>query len=797
MKLSLNWINDFVDLKTVSLEKILEKLNTSICEIDGVMEYMPELKTIVAVKINSIEKHPQADRLRVCAVSDGKTTLQVVTNDQNVAAGDIVPLALPGTVLAGNEIKQAALKGVESSGMFCSVVELGLADESQRVLVLDKTVRPGISMQKHFAMEDTILDIDNKSITHRPDLWSHFGFARELAAQFGLKIRLNPFLTKPPKFSQKMKKVNVRSGKNANSYFASHISGIAIADSGVKIKSRLRRCGIRSINNVVDVSNYVMLEMGQPTHFFDASKLGKSAIEISFAKSGEKIALLDDSTRELKPEVLLIRNSGEPVAIAGVMGGSQSAVGDTTTEVVLESAVFKREDVRKSIRLTGIRSDSSVRYEKGLDSSSALPVLYRSLQLLAENGCGKIEAGVPSGFDNSKGKKVKIQTTVSFINSKLGTSLKPAEISGILKRLGFSVTGSEKLNITVPWYRHNYDVTIAEDIVEEVGRTAGYGKIKPDHLVFETRPPKRNLSRELERKTKQIFSLHLNYHEVFNYSFCSQQDLDFEGKQDGVKISNEMPQEYSWLRTSIYPSLLGNVSTNADRFDTVRVFETGRTYLGQKNSLPLESKWLGFAVLPFHSRAEETGIVERDFVQFRSEIETFFRKLGLADKLEFRSKTSTHFHPNCCLAIYCDGREAGELGIVHAKHTEQHHIKKRLFAGKIDLDVLREVSEKFSNASGYRAPSVYPQDKLDISVLLDETEPTHTFAESVKNAGIAEVEGVWVHDIYRSEALGEGKKSVTYRISLVNYNETFTQQKTKEITDKVMDLARERNLIIR
>lgn len=805
MKLSLNWINDFVNLKNVSQEQLLEKLNTSICEIDDIYSYQPQNQTIIAVKINSIAKHSVTDRLRICQTTDGKTIHQIITNAENVQEGNTVPLALPGTTLDGKEITKAMLGGIESNGMFCSEKELGLADKSHGVLILDENVKLGTSMQEYFDLEDTILDIDNKSITHRPDLWSHFGFARELAAQFKLKIKFNPFDTQFTNFSPKLKKTIVNTNSNAYAYFACHITDVKVKPSNLKFRTRLQKCGIRSINNIVDVSNYVMLEMGQPTHFFDKNKLGEVSLEVSYSKEGEKIPLLNDSIAKLQKEILLIRNSDKPVAIAGIMGGSETAVDNETTELIIESATFKREDIRKGIKLTGIRSDASVRYEKGLDSYSTLPVIHRSLQLLSENGCPDLLVSSPAGFNHTKTKKVVIQTDISFINRKLGEKLKTAEIISTLNRLNFVVVATgEKLKITAPWFRHNYDITIPEDIVEEIGRTIGYAKIKPDHLISEVRPPIKNVTRELEKKLKIFFSSNMHFNEVYNYSFCSENDLSFENDEiDGIKVQNEMPIEFSHLRTTIYPSLLKNLDVNADRFESIRIFEIGRTYhksikktLKNTIELPTEKRWLGFTVIPT-AKANDNQGNETEFIELRSQIKSLLESLGLNKELVCRTQPVSYFHPSCSVSIAHNDKDIIELGIIHPAKLEHFNLKKRVFAGKIFFDNLLEVHLTSMQQFDYKIPSIYPQDKIDISIILQETDRTELFANLVKRAKIKEVEKIWVHDVYRGEKLGEGKKSVTYRLALMNYEETFSAIKIKEITDKLFELAKGNHFQIR
>ena len=436
MKLSYNWLNDFADFNTIPFAKLHEKISLSICEVDSVTEYNQFLETIVVAKILETKKHPDADKLTICQADLGAIKLQIVTA-ASVQVGDIVPLAMIGTVLLdGKIIGEGKLRGIDSFGMFCSEKELGLAEESSGLMLLPNDSILGSSLRKVLEMEDKILLIDNKSITHRPDLWSHFGFARELAAQLNIPLKFNPF---EAKFSySEITSPTVIENKNAHSYFAVNIENVKIAASLRKFSSRLQRCGIKSINNIVDVSNYVMLEMGQPTHFFDREKLGTISLSVEFAKDKEALALLDKTVKELNSNILTIRNNSEAVAIAGIMGGEDSAISNSTKNIILESACFRRENIRKSIQITKIRTEAAMRYEKGLDSSSSMPLINRSLQLLKENGCGDFSASKPAGFESVKKIKM-IETSFDFINQKLGTVFEEKIILDILHRLNFSV----------------------------------------------------------------------------------------------------------------------------------------------------------------------------------------------------------------------------------------------------------------------------------------------------------------------------------------------------------------------
>ncbi len=800
MKLSVNWLNDFIPLNSIPLSNVLEKINTSISEIDDLEEYHEHLSNVISVKLLSLDKHPNAEKLQITTCTDGQKNYQIVTGATNISVGDIVPLALPGTKIDGKEIIASELRGISSEGMYCSEKELGLAQVSSGVLIFPSNTNLGKSVRSIFNWEDQILTIDNKSITHRPDLWSHFGFARELASQLSLPILFNP-LQSTAKFESGNDSLEVVNNSNGHAYFVCSIQQIKISNSIPKIKSRLERCGIRSINNVVDVSNYLLLEVGQPTHFFDRSKLKNNTFSIDFAKPDESFLLLDETSPKLTNDILLIRNGNDPVAIAGVMGGKDSSVTDSTTALVLESAIFKREDVRKSIRKSGIRSESAVRYEKGLDTATCLPVINRALQLLSENGQDNFKVFSPQGFNNSSEKLVKINTTMDFLISKLGKVISFDEVESILKKLGFVIRSSDKenLEVTVPRFRHNYDVTIEEDLVEEIGRTIGYASIpiKPISLAVET--PLRNPLRELERKLKGIFSSTLGFHEVFNYSFSSEQESMIEGEiaSSILGIANEMPKEHSVLRTSLFPGLIRQAASNQDRFDSVNLYEVGRTYhkSGGPHELASEKRWLSFIKLS-NAKQNDLQSIETEFVLFRNQFSDVFYILNMKG-FEWSKSNFNYLHPNASLQLSYEGKKIAEFGLLHSRFADQYDLKRRAFIGKIDLIALLSLWERDGRKSYFKTPSQFPQGQLDLSLLLDETAPSETYLDAVHKLNLPELEEGFVHSIFRGDSIGSGKKSVTYRFQLMSYERTFTQERFKDLSDTLVKLAKDSGFQLR
>ncbi|MDX1958802.1 MAG: phenylalanine--tRNA ligase subunit beta [Leptospiraceae bacterium] len=784
MKLSFDWLNDFANFKEIPFDKILEKISLSICEVDEVTELHKELETVVTVKIQSIEKHPKSEKLLVTKAFDGKIEYVVVTGAKNLTIGDIVPLALVGTTLGTKEIKIANLVGIESFGMYGSEKELGIGEDDSGVLILPKDTTLGISIRTLFSLQDKILLIDNKSITHRPDLWSHFGFARELSSQLSLPITFNPFHSKAS-YSQKPK-TKISQTSFAHSYFGSEIFNITIGPSISKIKSRLEKCGIRSINNVVDVSNYLMLEMGQPTHFFDLDKLGSNQTIKVEKGNKESIKLLDGSTKILDESNIVIYSDENAVAVAGIMGGEESSVTDKTQNLFLESAVFPRELIRLSTRKIGIRSEASMRYEKGLNPRTPVPVIARAMELLKENGAGEFQVSEPIGFTNHSGNSVYINTSFDFLNRKLGKIFPKELILEKLHKLGFETKEKENiLEVKVPEWRDQYDIQLEEDILEEVGRSIGYAEVGKTPTQFEIKPALLNECRALERKIKLILSQNFSWNEVNNYPFASKEDTQFERNISSIEIKNPMPNESKFLRTSPYPSILRQLSSNIDRFEEVKLFELGRVYHDRE----VEDKFLSFAKIKTRKK-DSQELLESDFLELRDELSSLFELLNFP-KLELRFLEKNYFHPKASLEFHLDGKIFAEIGILHPKFLDEFGIKKSgICLGKLFIENIFLEYEKNKNRFQFQQPSQFPQASLDISIVLNDLDKTDLFASKVLTLDIPELDSIHVASIFKGGNLKEDQKSVTYRLKLTNYKETFTMNELNRILENILTLAK-------
>ncbi|MDG1950702.1 MAG: phenylalanine--tRNA ligase subunit beta, partial [bacterium] len=611
MLISKQWLNEFIDLPSdVSDEALANTLTLSTVEVEEVFDQAVALDKVVVGVIDAVAQHPNADRLRVCQVNVGDRAVQIVCGGSNVAEGMKVAVSLPGSWVRWHgegdlvEIKKTKLRGEESEGMICASGEIGLEqvegdDEIRDLGAIDAA--PGTPLADVLGRTDVLFDIEHKSLTNRPDLMGHYGMAREIAAL--KRVTLKPYAPVDVEAVSGMKvEVKVMDYKMCPRYMAVAVDGVTVGPSPEWLKNRLTACGVRSINNVVDVTNYVMLELGQPMHAFDAQLLGGDAAEIIVrpAKKGESITCLDEVEYKLDDEMLVIANKKEALAIAGVMGGLHSGITDSTTRIVFESANFMPTSVRKTSTKLGLRSESSARFEKALDPLMCEAGLRRAVELLKELSPGaKVASEV---IDAHQGLPVPdaVELSLERIQSHLGVDVSLVDVNDILGRLGFVVEGDKNnLRITPPTWRATKDVEIAEDVIEEVARIYGYEKITSTLPVFSVKPPVMDPVRLMMRAARHALADQSGAHEVYQYAFVKPETLTTLGFDlaSHVKLSNPLASDRPYLQRSLISNLLELTVNNQRRFEEVKVFETSRVFqegtdgfeMGEgSNSLPAQ-----------------------------------------------------------------------------------------------------------------------------------------------------------------------------------------------------------------
>lgn len=762
----LSWLKDYVDID-VTPEELEKKLFDCGFEVEQIIPYGDKLDKVVTCKIVEITQHPNAERLRICQVDAGKYgVLQIITNATNVSVGDIVPVAVDGATLAtGDRIFNGKLRGEPSYGMFCGGEELGIDDNfydgasGDSVLIFHDDFPLGEEVRDLLALKDYVFDIS--VLANRPDCQSVLGIAREIAATLKKPLKEPSYdFTAVKAGAGKGVKVTVSDSELCPRYIAHLVEDIKIEKSPKWMSRRLKMCGINSINNIVDITNYVLLELGQPMHAFDEDDLEKREIVVRRAENGEKITTLDEKELTLNNDNLVICDGVKPVALAGIMGGLNSEIKDATKGVVFECAKFKRDNVRKSSRTLGKSSDSSKRFEKGVDEYTTERAMKRALHLIEQLGAGKVtdvHADVSAGKEQ---ENKTVTTTFGKINGVLGIEVPKDTVVDILKRLNFGVeVKGEEITTIAPPYRE--DVEGYPDLAEEVIRMYGYEHVVPA-LLKDAKITAGGYTKEQkdELKMKRVL-VEQGYNEVMTYSFYSKKDLaaldlredDEEGKV--IIIENPISDNYEVMRRTLIPSLLGVVSRNVKKGNTAgRIFELARTYIPKNlpvDDFPTERKHLCVAVFGENE----------DFFTLKgvlAEIEDNFRvKFNLGVRAE-----KTYLHPGVSAKILLNGKEVGVYGQVTYETCAKFDLECKVYVLELDYD---ELSAEFTTPFRFEPLPKFPDVKRDLALVADEKITCGEIEDVIRSACKLNVKSVELFDVYAGAQLGEGKKSMAFTVT--------------------------------
>lgn len=772
----LSWLKEYVDID-VTPEELEKKLFDCGFEVEQIIPYGDKIDKVVICKIKEITQHPNAERLRVCQVDAGKYgVLQIITNATNVSVGDIVPVAVDGATLAtGDKIFNGKLRGEPSYGMFCGGEEIGIDDNfydgasGDSVLIFNEKNLPlGEEVRDLLALKDYVFDIS--VLANRPDCQSVLGIAREIAAT--LKKPL-----KEPSYEYTVKKataadavkVTVKDGELCPRYIAHFVDDVKIGKSPKWMTRRLKMCGINSISNIVDITNYVLLELGQPMHAFDENDLEKREIIVRRAENGEKIVTLDEKELTLNNDNLVICDGAKPVALAGIMGGLNSEIKDATKGVVFECAKFKRDNVRRSARMLGKSSDSSKRFEKGVDEYTTEKAMKRALHLVEELG-----AGVPTDVhvDVSAGKEQEnktVKTTFSKINGVLGIEVPKDIVIDILKRLNFGVeTDGDEITTVAPPYRE--DVEGYPDLAEEVIRMYGYEHVVPT-LLKDAKITAGGYTKEQkdELKVKKTL-IEQGYNEVMTYSFYSKKDVaalhlgdgDEEGKV--IVIENPISDNYEVMRRTLVPSLLGVVSRNVKKGNYAgRIFEIAKTYIPKSlpvSDFPEERKHLCLAAF---------GDGE-DFFTVKGALKVIEDNFGVKFNLGVRAE-KTYLHPGVSAKIILGGEEIGCFGQVTYETCAEFDLECKVFVLELDYDSLQSA---FTVPFKFEPLPKFPEVKRDLALIADEEITCGEIEDVIRSACKQSVKNVELFDVYVGDQIGAGKKSMAFTV-------TFSSDGTKPL----------------
>ena len=778
MVVPFSWLKDYVDID-ISAEELQEKLFSCGFEVESLTYLGKDVTNVVTGRITKTEKHPDADRLTVCTVDCGAHGVkQICTAATNVFEGAIVPCALDGaTVLHEGgiqKIKTGKLRGVVSEGMFCSGEELGITDdyyegaEVYGILILDEDTPVGVDIRPVVGIDDYLFDI---AVTaNRPDCQSVFGMAREVAAILKKPLKM-PATDYTAAETDVCIPVTVEEPALCPRYVGHYVADVKIGTSPRWMRRRLALCGLRSVSDVVDITNFVLLELGQPMHAFDRDYLAGGRIVVRRARAGEKIVTLDEKEFTLTPENLLICDGEKGVALAGIMGGLNSEIKPDTKAVFFEAAKFARDSVRKTSRALGQRSDSSARFEKGVDAYTCAFAMDRALHLVQKLGCG-----TPTRYRadaNAESLEPKtIETTYRKIDDLLGIGVPHDEMRAILERLGFGVTEKEGgMSVTVPLWRD--DVDGYPDLAEEIIRSYGYEHIVPTFLAAAT-VTRGGLTeaQKQEAKCKSVLAGE-GYMEACNYSFYSPKDLDLlrlpadAPERGAIRILNPIGEDLSVMRTILAPSMIANVVRNVRRGnDGGRLFELANVYLPKElplKELPDERKHLVLALWG-----------EGDFFDIKGAIEALAEAFGL--KLSFERGEKPFLHPGITAVVKLGEKEVGWLGELHPAIAAELALEKRVCLAELDYAAMER---KFARDIVYKPVPKFPAAVRDLAVVVGEdvtcAQMTECILRSCKAAKKAEL-----FDVFRGPRLGVGKKSMAFHI-------TFVPEGDKPLTPENVD----------
>lgn len=785
MKVSLNWLKNYIDISNYSVLDLKNILTNTGLEVESIEEIGKSLEGFVVSEVVSKEKHPNADKLTVCKVFDGTETYQVICGAPNVEVGQKVVFApvgltIPGT---GEKLKKAKIRGVESFGMICSEKELGLGEDHSGIVVLDSSAPIGIPFNKYLGLDDYVLEI---GVTpNRPDALSHIGIARELSAITKKKFILPKIdIVENDDRIEKYLKVDILNEVDCPRYCARMIKNVKVKESPLWLKNYLMNVGIRPINNVVDISNFVMLELGQPLHTFDAKLVEGGKIIIKNADEDEIFITLDGKERVLDSSMLMICDAKKKIAIAGVMGGVNSEISENTKDVIIESAYFNPKSIRRTSKKLGLSSESSYRFERGVDYKNTLLAANRAAQLIAEIAGGEIIGGYidenPVKFDDAE-----IKLRVSRSNRILGIELNRDEIADLLQRLGIQVQKSngDVIYCTIPSFRP--DLTREIDLIEEVARIYGYDKIKDDARVsFEISIDK--IQKRYEDKVRDILS-GFGLFEVMNNTLLSEEEANFDDLRS-VKILNPISQELSHLRPSLIPGLIKTVAINHrfGEFD-LQLFEIGKVMVAktekvetiqdyvelEKLAICLTGKWTDK-----NWKENETYV---DIFHLKGLVESFLEKLSL-DNVNFTSyyASENNFY-SIEIKAFIDKTYIGSLYKMTENYLKKFDVEKPVFIGEFDLGLMKSLPAK---PVVFKKLSNYPKIDRDISFFVDNDTPYEKIEQLIWKVSDKILINVILFDLY-FDSKKSNKKSLAIRLEFQSYEKTLTSDEVDQRIDKI------------
>lgn len=797
MLISLKWLKNYTNIPSnISPLELANKITSSIVEINDVIYQGKNLDNIVVGRITEINKHPNADKLNICQVDAGRHgVLKIVCGGNNVKKDMIVPVVLPGAKVKWHgegeliTLEKTTIRGVESEGMIAAAEEIGISEEYYHKggianLDLDK-LYVGVDLKSALGLDDVVFDIENKTLTNRPDLWGHYGMAREISALLGIKLKKMIF---DDKIFDKTDKscnfeVNIEDKGSCLRYTGIVLRNIKVKESPDWLVKQLESVNIRSINNIVDITNFVMMELGQPLHAFDLSDIDSSSIIVRKAKDKEKFKTLDGVDRTLNSEDLLICDAKKPIALAGIMGGKNSEIKNTTTNIFIESANFEATTIRKTSNRLGLRTEASVRFEKSLDPNITKNALTRALELINQLNLESLHCGKLMDEDYSDRKEKKLDVSYEFINKKIGIEIPKKDVLDILSKLGFSPKEKRDniIRVIIPTYRSGADIKEKEDIVEEVARIYGYKNIKGVYPVLEIKSPSIDKSIIFERKMKDFVSKDLKYNEVYNYSFVSEEDIGsvLEDKRNFIELANAVSKNIKYLRNSLFINILKNIRDNLRYFNKFQIFEIGRVFTKELGEHKIDLNSGEF--LPRQDKILAITTLGGDYYSFKGDLELILDNFGI--KYVSKNVDNKFFESNTALEYCIDGKPIAILGFVKEEIRNNFNIKEKVLYAEINLS---RVLKYIKDLKKYKSIPKYPSMTYDISMIVNNGLLWQDIEQSI-TAISPLIETIEIFDVYDGDKIEKGKRSLAFHIVFHDLTKTLTR---KEVEDSMNSIKK-------
>jgi phenylalanyl-tRNA synthetase beta chain len=793
MKLSVNWLKQFVpEFDNDEVDQIAERMSIALTEVEAIYEVADKLENIYAGEILEIVPHPKRDKIRVVNVRIGSNEekgYEILCGASNIKVGNIVPVAVPGAKVYDAteegktlEIGEKDIAGVVSHGMLCSQKELGIGDDHSGIYILPDQTEIGTDIRN--IIYDTVIEIENKGLTHRPDCFAHVGIAREIAVQNSLHFQAPEESQLPVQTLDIELSANNKEPLLCKRYSMIAISDVKIGESPLWLKIRLQAAGMRPVNNIVDITNYVMLETGQPSHAYDYDKIKGHKLTMRQAQEGEKVTTLDGDQRDLMPGMLVNCDEEKIVGIAGVMGAQNSEISNSTKTIILQVENFEMFGIRRTTRELGLRTEASTRFEKGLDPNNVGPSMLKLVEMITDIAGGEVASEIIDIYTSQEEPK-EIKFRLSEVKKRIGLDIQLEKILEILENLGLTILTDRKsieldseIELKIPTFRR--DLNISEDIVEEIIRIYGYDRLDFELPKRYIKPIIRNKKFEIEKKiTKSLAAS--GFSEIYSYAFVGE-DLYKKcliSVDDNVQIRNPLSPELEYFRDTILPSLIQKASINSKRFEKINIFEISKVAYQKKDpetDMNIQPKML--AALST-DRKEDEDI----FQNLKTHLVTVLFDLGIQNVRfenvngEIPFKKTRLFHPRKTALIYAENEQIGIIGIVNPVIADNFEIDSNISAFEINIDLVAQIADEKTE---YKALSQYQEVYRDISFWISESIEVGEIVGDLYDLDKEKIIEISVSDVYRDDKKRAGEKSVTLEITLQSMENTLSE---KEITD--------------